>query len=221
MKKICLIPAILLTFSLLFTACGNKQPLYTVEKNNRIYQISRKNKQATVTVTEHGESVWETEVKIKNTAKNAYGTFGLDVLDLNFDGLADIKIALSEENEKITEVCYLQNPSTGLYEKSSALADLYTIGVVEEQKLILSYFGITTDQTSGVTVETVTAYQWQGDGLIPYRQLTITYYPAQDRYCYGVADYIDGSFQFDEPNEQWLTPQEYSETDWSFFYYFR
>ncbi len=221
MKKTTLALAVLILLPLLLTACGSKAPLYSVSSEDRIYELRRTINRSTVTVTENGESVWEITVKTKKSARDSYGTCGLEILDLNFDGLSDVKIALSEEDEKVTEVCYLQNAETGLYEKSEALAQLYTVGVVEKQCLILSYSGIIADQTSGKTEETVVAYQWQGDSLIPYRKLILTYYPAQERYCYGVADYLDGSFQFDEPNEKWLTPEEYAETDWSFFYYFR
>ena len=221
MKKITLALVFLLILPCILTACGAKQPLYSVSQDHRVYEIRRNGKRTTITVTENGISVWEITVKAKRSAWDAYGTNGLEVLDLNFDGLSDLKIALSEEDEKITEVCYLQDPVTGLYEKSEALAQLYTVGVVEDQKLILSYTGISADRATGVTEESIVAYQWQGDSLIPYRRVSITYYPAQDRYCYGVSDYIDGSFQFDDPNERWLTPKEYAETDWSFFYYFR
>ncbi len=221
MKKLTLALFFFMIFPWLLTACGAKQPLYSVSQDDRTYEIRRNGKRTTVTVTENDEAVWEITVKAKRSAWDAYGTGGLEIVDLNFDGLSDIKIALSEEDEKITEVCYLQDPATGLYEKSEALAQLYTVGVVKKQKLILSYMGVTEDQASGVTEESIVAYQWQGDSLIPYRRVTITYYPAQDRYCYGVADYLDGSFQFDEPNEKWLTPGQYADTDWSFFYYFR
>ena len=73
----------------------------------------------------------------------------------------------------------------------------------------------------GITEEAVIAYRWQGDGLIPYRRLTLTYYPASELYCYGFADYIDQLLQFDEPEERWLSREEFESTDWSFFYYFK
>ena len=220
-KLLCALLALILILPSTLTSCTSKKALYSISDGDRLYEILGSNRKRTVRVIEKDSVLWESKVRIKKSVGDANGTYGLAVLDLNFDGLSDIKITLSKENEKNVEVCYLQNAETGLYEKSEALEDLFNIGTVEEQKLILSYAGVTTDADSGCTVETVVSYRWQGDGLIPYRRLTLTYYPAQNCYCYGVADYLEGSFRFDEPNEKWLTPQQFAETDWSFFYYFR
>ena len=210
----------LLCALVLFSSCAGNAPLYSIEAEGRVYEING-SKRRTVIVSEDGERLQKLKIKTDGSVGASDGSYGMEVLDLNFDGLADLKIAVSVNGELISEACYLQNPETGLYEKSPALAQLYTIGVVAEQKLVLSYFGVTEDPSSGVTTDAVVAYTWQGDGLIPYRKLTLTYYPATDLYCYGVADYIDTALAFDEPKENWLTPEKFEETDWGFFYYFR
>ena len=209
--------ALLMLSPLLFTSCAN----YSTEDGTRTYALSGSARKKHISVLENGEEIWKTSVKTKSSVGSRNDTYGLNVLDLNFDGSNDIKLIVDEQGGVLTEVCYLWNPSTGTYEKSEALSQIKTIGTVPSQKLILSYLGKTFDSASMKTVETVISYQWQDDGLIPYRKLSITYYHIQDYYCYGVADYIDGAFQFDEPTEQWLTPEEFEAQDWSFFYYFK
>ena len=211
--------AALVLFSCTLTSCGAKK--ISISDGDRVYQIRKSGGKRIISVYENNTQIWETKVKINRSADNLNDTLGVEVLDLNFDGYSDIKIATSEKDDMITSVCYLQNPSTGLYEKSPALAELYTIDVLPENELVLSYFGFSEDLVTGSTVETVIAYKWQGDGLLPYRKLTITYYPIEDRYCYGASDYLAANLQFDEPVERWFTPEEFSQVDLSFFYYFK
>lgn len=208
---------VLLTLSCLFVSCAKKEPLHSIEDGGRTYELSGKR----VRVFENGSCIWKKRVKTDRSVKALDPSRALSVIDLNFDGLSDIKVAISADGEQIREICYLQNAETGLYEESIALSELCNIGTVADQKLVLSYLGISTDSDSGETVETVLSYRWQDDSLIPYRRLTVTYYPTQDIYCYGASDYLETSRSFDEPSEQWLSPEEYAQTDWGFFYYFR
>ena len=220
MKKIIsLALATLILLSCALTSCGKSK--ITIPDGDRSYQIQKSGQKRIITVYVNDVEIWETKEKVKSSVDGIDECFGVEVLDLNFDGYSDIKIATSKSDDKISAVCYLQNSTTGLYEESTALAELYTIETLPEQQLVLSYFGITTDMVNGSTVETVIAYKWQGDGLLPYRKLTITHYPIENRYCYGVADYLNGSLQFDEPIERWFTPEEFSQVDLSFFYYFK
>ena len=220
MKKIVsLLLATLILLSCSLISCGAKK--HSISDGDRVYQIRKSGGKRIVSVYENGTQIWEAKVQVKSSANGLNNTLGVDVLDLNFDGYSDIKIATSEKDDMITSVCYLQNPSTGLYEKSPALAELYTVDVLPENELVLSYFGFSTEPVTGSEVETVIAYKWQGDGLLPYRKLTITYYPIEDRYCYGASDYLPANLQFDEPVERWFTPEEFSQIDLSFFYYFK
>ena len=209
--------AIVTLLSISLTSCAT----YSLKEGSRTYVLSGTAGRKHISVLENGEKIWKTTVKTKPSVGNRENTYGLDILDLNFDGLSDIKLIVDDQDDVRTEVCYLYNPATGTYEQSEALSQITTIGVVPEQKLVLSYRGKTVDATNMKTVETVIAYQWNNDSLIPYRKISITYYQIQDYYCYGVADYLDGAFAFDEPDEEWLTPEEFEAHDWSFFYYFK
>ena len=222
MKKfVSLLLALTVLIPCLLTSCGAKKTVHSITSHGRVYDICGKGSHRTVIVTENGVQIWETRVDVEKKIGKQDGTYGLAILDLNFDGLDDIKISISETDEKITALCYLQNPTTGLYDACNVLSEIYTVDAVADKQLLLSYDGISKDAITGVTVESITAYRWQGDGLIPYRRLSITYYPTENRYCYGTSDYLDGSLRFDDPDETWLTPEQYRNTDWSFFYYFR
>ncbi len=209
--------AALMVFSILLTSCAK----YSVEEGSRTYALSGTARKKHISVLENGEKIWETSVKTNRSVGKQDETYGMDVLDLNFDGFSDIKLIVDDNSDVRTEACYLWNPTTGTYEQSEVLSNLTTIGVVPAQKLVLSYVGKKLDPVSMETVETVISYQWQGGGLIPYRKISITYYPNTDYYCYSVADYLDGAFRFDEPSDQWLTPEQFEQHDWSFFYYFK
>ena len=216
-RLICFTISLLLLFCL-FTSCASKE--YRITDGDRVYQIRETGRNRTVEVYENDLLVWETKVKISSTVKSN-DELGLSVLDLNFDGYSDIMVETAKSDDKISQICYLQNPSNGRYEESPALAELYTVDVVADQQLVLSYTGVYADVKTGITTESVIAYRWQNDGLIPYRKLSITYYPTEDRYCFGASDYLDSSLRFDEPDERWFSPEEYSQADWSFFYYFK
>jgi hypothetical protein len=214
--------ALLLTMAFLtlsMAACAQKKPLHTVTDGERTVTLCGNRNRRTIRVYENGEEIWNADFPVSATAPDK-APCGLEITDLNFDGLNDIKVTVSEKDHIRTEICYLQNTANGLYEKNQPLSELTTVHALADTKLVLSYQK-STDVANGTTVETVTSYRWQGDGLIPYRRLTLTYYPAQDCYCYGVADYLTESFQFDEPDEKWLSPEQFKEADWSFFYYFR
>jgi hypothetical protein len=209
--------AILMILPTILSSCAN----YSVEDGSRTYTLSGSGIRKRITVSENGKTVWKTTVKTSPSVGRRGDTYGLSILDLNFDGINDIKLITDDENDVLTEVCYLWNPTASTYEESEALSQLTTIGTVADQQLVLSYLGKTFDPVALETVETVISYRWQGDGLIPYRRLSITYYHTQDYYCYSVSDYLLGSFRFDESEDQWLTPEQFNTRDWSFFYYFK
>ncbi|MBR7099500.1 MAG: hypothetical protein IKC59_08795 [Clostridia bacterium] len=221
MKTICFkLSILLLILCSLFVSCAQKEPFPCIENDGRTYEL-RGNTTRRIRIYEDGRCIWKKRVKADRSVQSVDPSHAMAIVDLNFDGLNDIKVAISANGKQIKEICYLQNAETGLYEESAALSELYNVGTVADQKLVLSYLGISTNDDSGETVETVLSYRWQDDSLIPYRRLTVTYYPAQDIYCFGVSDYLESTRSFDDPSEQWLSPEKHAQTDWGFFYYFQ
>ena len=98
---------------LLFTSCAK----YSTEDGTRTYALSGSARKKHISVLENGKEIWKTSVKTKPSVGSRNDTYGLNVLDLNFDGSNDIKLIIDEQDGVLTEVCYLWNPTTGTYEE--------------------------------------------------------------------------------------------------------
>ena len=232
-KRILILLCLLLIAGCLlpFSSCASgSQLLYSVTDGDRTFEIYGSDSRASrIRVTDQdGNQLWQTKVKAKKSVGEQNGTYGFQILDLNFDGYNDLKIAVDASGEQLTEICFLQDPKTGKYHRSDAFSGLYTVGVDPKQHAIFSFShtrvdeeAIGDDPATYTLTDTTTAYVWEDGKLVPYRRMSLIYYSETDSYCYTVSDYSNVINDFLEGSDRWLSPKEYESTDFSLLYYFK
>ena len=57
--------------------------------------------------------------------------------------------------------------------------------------------------------------------LIPERRVSLSYESEHKFYVYSIENYNEDMDAYDEPKETYLSEEEYRNTDFSFFYYFK
>lgn len=224
-KLLCLALAVGCLFAL--PSCTSKNVLYTVADGDREISVLGGNKVNYLTVSENDSVVWEKRIYADRTVGNRNGTYGLQVLDINFDGLNDLIIAITADDDVTTENVYIRQ-SDGSYKLSGAFDEKCNLAIDAEQELIFGF--LRTDKTekdadSGKTyhvkTDTATAYSWQDNTLIPRRYVSLTYYGGSDCYCYSVADYDATAGAWERADDYWMTPEQYANETFEALYYFK
>ncbi len=167
-------------------------------------------------------------IRQKKNVGDQGGSFGFAVMDFNFDGYGDFKIAKRAEGEMLTETVYLYDPASASFKKSEAFDGLCTLGVLPGERAILA-FTHTQSETKEYSdvgrvytvTDAATAYQWQEGVLVPYRRVSLTYFSERDIYMLSVADYSEVTGTFGDSEDRWLSPETIVDVDLSVLYYFR
>ncbi len=221
---------LLLLCSLLsLSACGKGSLLYEVELNGHRLQVMGGNRPRSLQVCNaDGALLWEESVKVDRSVGNRFGTYGLQLLDLDFDGYSDILLVTAANGDVETNACYLYDSATGTYRYNDPLSQLTTVRPNTDYNTIFSFSHTRTDTpaykdvpASYVTVDTTTAYVWKNGNLIPYRRVSLTYNSEHQKYILSTSDYSELIYDFLDPDDVWYTPEEYAATDFSLLYYFR
>lgn len=175
-----------------------------------------------ITVKKDGSLVWSMEVDVSRAVGNLHSVYGFYVEDLNFDGIADLRIATDLDGESATYLCFLGQPNGRSFTRSEELSGLCNIRADAKLGAIFAFsHSFTTELSHHTECDKTTKYVWDEGKLRPDMYASITYYSEANLYCYSVAYYNTDSNAFDSPNDRWLTPEEYKEIDMSFLYYFR
>ncbi len=180
-----------------------------------------------IVLRENGEVIWAKSVKVSGSVGAQDGTYGFEVLDLNFDGNNDFMIANNVAGDTISYLCWLWNPTSGTYEQSNELSGLCNIQPREDMKAIFAFThtyeledAYLDSPASSISADSTTKYVWKDGKLIPEIRATITYYSEFKRYCYSLAYYDEELGRLGDSDDRWLSPEEYKQHDWSFLYYF-
>ena len=225
--------SLLLCILCLFSASG-----CAAEQHSLLYQITvgpitycvrgTGSKARQIVLRANDEVIWSTGIKVSGNVGSLDGTYGFDVLDLNYDGFQDFMIVNDVAGEAMSYLCWLWNPTSGNYEKSNELSGLCNIQQRVDLKAIFAFThtykledAYLDAPASSVTSDSTTKYVWKKGVLTPEIRATITYYSEFDRYCYSLAYYDEELGDFGMSDDRWLTPEEYKQRDMSFLYYFR
>ncbi len=174
------------------------------------------------------EVIWSTGVKVSSKVGAGDGTYGFEVLDLNFDGYQDFMLPNNVSGECTFYLCWIWDPASGNYLQSKELSGLANIQTREDMKAIFTFAHSYEEEkayndapAASITTDSTTKYIWKDGKAVPETRASITYYSEFDRYCYSVAYYDEDLGGFGDSDDRWLTPEEYAERDMSFLYYFR
>ena len=163
MKKIISLCSLVLVFALVvtvFTACGDNT------KDNTTTQASEE----TVVTKGFSAEIGETSATVKKDGKEfqvlkypinsgmsvdlKYASENNEFIDMNFDGVLDFYIAISNQNGVINYHCWLYNATSNQFDYSVILSALQNISVDAENHRILS-----NSIVGGV--EHVFSYRWE------------------------------------------------------------
>ncbi len=163
MKKIISVSALILIIAIIataFAACGDKKEDETTTQPTT---AATQNAFApTITISEDGAMVAYGDGKIQklsfpegyeNEYDFEYAKEHYDFVDLNFDKVLDISIAIAKNGDEISFYCWLYDSVTNGYVYSKELSALKNISVDADKKQILS-----TKVKNGK--ETVKVYSW-------------------------------------------------------------
>ncbi len=185
------------------------------------------NRAKQVTVKRGEELLFAQKVKVDRKVGSLGGTYGFQVLDLNFDGHSDMMLVDKVAGEEKRYVCWIADGQGG-YHKSLELSGLCNIQADEKLEMLMSYsHSFYRDReysdvpSATVTTDTVTRYIWVDGVATPFRRVSLTAYSETHRYCYSVSDYNTEEGAFSEPDDVWLSEEEYKQADFSFIFYFR
>ena len=192
------------------------------------YCVRGKRFRARQVVIKSGEEIlWAERIRVAADVGSLRGSYGLEVLDLNLDGRQDLMIPDGVTGECLSYLCWLQTED-GSYQKSEALSGLCNLAVDPELKAVFAFShdydymeGGDDEAASSASRDITTKYVWKRGKLVPEMYAAITYYTPSNLYCFSVAYYDEASGSFSDPDDVWLTPDEYAEKDMSFLYYFR
>ena len=124
------------------------------------------------------------------------------VVDVNFDGLPDLSIALAlPAGPDLPYQTWLFDPATRRFKDAPrALQDIPSPVFDARHKTVASQW------TNGCCDHGVTTYRWQGEALVESGKASGTRLPlivnGQRRYCYVVPSYEDGRIEYPERVEQ-------------------
>ena len=231
MKKriLCLLLSLLTLFLLCSCATEKHELIYSKTQGDLEYNVRGTKKRAKQIVVKKGDEILFVEkVKVDRGVGSLGGTYGLEILDLNFDGYDDMMIVNEKADDQKAYTCWIWDKDANTFALHKDLTGLCN---VKSDPVLQAVFGFSHTYSSEkayddapastVSTDTTTKYIWVDGKLTPQVKASITYYSETDLYCYSVAYYDQKSASFWDSDDKWLTPEEYKQQDMSFLYYFK
>lgn len=231
MKKFLLffLTVALLLPTLLSCAAERYDLLYETTVDSLTYRVRGSGTRAKqIAVVSDDTVIWTKKIKVSKSVGSQNGTYGFEVLDLNFDGKPDFMIANDIAGDCIAYTCWLWDESSQKYQKSEELSGLCNIKADAELSAIFAfthtYETVKSDTDmpdASIACDSATKYEWANGKLIPSVRASITFYSESNLYCYSLSYYDESLGKLGASDDKWLTPEEYAQYDMRFLYYFK
>ena len=200
--------------------------LLEVEQNGITYSVRGKGERVKqIVVKKDGKAVWSKSVKTNRKMEKVDENYGLSIQDLNFDGYDDILIATQKEGDCVTYECYIRKGSDYKYERNEELSALYNVKADARLGAIFAFEQ--TREARGddayTTCDKAVKYLWKDGKLVPDMYVALHYYSDSELhpYCYAVSYYDEELGKFLDSYDDWLTEEDYKNSDLSVLYYFK
>lgn len=224
---------LLLTLVLLLSlaSCARERydALYLSSGGGRVFTVRGEDgvvKQ--ISVKENDKLIWAKKVEVDESVGKQYGTYGLTVVDLNFDGALDIMLMQSVSGETVNYLCWLWDAKRETYVSSAQLSYLFNIKVIPERSALLAFHHEEQSRNGQMTewTDAATQYVWKNGELTPERRIALTYFAETDSYCLSAKLYNSLTEHFDididgTPDRWFFSQSELDTYDLSQLYYFR
>ena len=140
---------------------------------------------------------------------------GFRLIDLNFDGNADMQLLIARGDIGDVYATYLWNESDEKYVYHSTLSTMQDVGAIialgavtaREYKVEIDPATDDTPEFEIIT-ESFVIYRWQGNNLTPIHRKDLTYYEESDIYCYFITEVNEGG-EWETVRESWITAERF------------
>ena len=200
--------------------------LCEIEQNGIIYSARGKGERVKqIVVKENGKAIWSKSIKTDRKMAKIDDAYGLSVQDLNFDGYDDILIAIEKKGDCVAYECYIREGKEPKYELNEELSSLYNVKADARLGAIFAFEQ--TREARGddayATCDKAIKYFWKDGKLVPDMYAALYYYSDSEQhpYCYAVSYYDEELGKFLDSYDDWLTEDDYKNSDLSFLYYFK
>ena len=226
-RALCVLFSALLLLPL--AACSAKDAAMLTDGERRVELVGGFWTPKTVRVVDArtGEEIWSESVKIDRSVRKLGKDWGLQCVDLNFDGRNDLLVATDVSGERTKQLCFLQQEDGG-YLRSDDLSGLCNLHADPASRSVLSYSESSESVKSAlngkfyrVDTDSVVQFLVEGNRVTPWKSVSLVHYTENDLYCYSIAYWDEDARSFSSPDDLWLSAEDYAAQDWSFFYYFR
>lgn len=154
------------------------------------------------------------------------GGAGIEFIDLDFDSVADIRVAISD-GEHTRYSSFLCDPATSSFHVNEKLDSLVSpIPDIESKRISAPYFTHTvepaTDDSPEVYIDEygLGFYEWRSGRLCEVRRESTSYFSESE--IYRVALYeADSDGVLRATSERWLTPEKYRSEGYADFGWYR
>lgn len=208
----------LITLLLALPSCGNTV-LYETTEGDLTFTLygtgsGDKSKVERIVVTRDGKKVG-TYDQVGLRRELAGDDYGFSTVDLNFDGILDMRLKTAKKTAGMQFACYLWDAEKGYYVYHPSLSALQNLTVADTISAITACeYEYTVDPATGDTPEFYTErnafviYRWIDGKLNEVHRKELTYYEESDIYCYAVFD-LDEDGEMDTTRESWITADRF------------
>ena len=222
---------ILVLFGCVSCATERHDLLYTTEQAGLTYCVRGSGTRAKQIVVKRGEEIlFAQKVKVDSNVGTRGGSYGLTVVDLNFDGNDDVMIANDVYGDCVSYLCWLWDAPTNSYVQSESLSGLCNLATNAEKEAVFAFSHTFKREQAyldvpeaTITSDITTKYVWTDGVLTPDIRISLIYYSETDMYCLSIAYYDAETQQFsiDNTKEDWIKSSEIDKYDLSELYYFK
>ncbi len=226
--------AVLLLASLLlsFAGCMSERYdlLYETTVEGLTYAVrGTDHKPRQLAVKRDGEVFFAEGLDVDKRVGSLGGSYGLEVVDLNFDGSLDVMLPVSISGDCLLYTCYVWDASVMNYVRSEELSGLCNLRADAEGKYLLAFSQEYDEQkvfdgpSVRVSSDIATQYVWEAGMLIAHTVARLTHYESEDTdyYCYELSYFDPETGSLGPAHDKILTPEEYKAADFGFLYYFK
>ena len=202
--------------------------LYSTEQGDLTFCVRGNTTRPKQIVVKRGEEILLAQkIKVDSSVGSLDGSYGLTVLDLNFDGHNDVMVANDVFGECVSYLCWLWDNENSQFVKSESLSGLCNISVNTEKKSVFAFSHtfererayLDVPETT-IATDITTKYVWTDGVLTPNIRISLTHYSETEMYCLSIAYYDTEAKQFsiDNTKEDWIKASEIGEYDLSELY---
>lgn len=167
-----------------------------------------------ITVTRDGRRIGSFQKRGLPGAEGG-ANYGFNLIDLNFDGMADMQLTVAQGEAGPIYASYLWDAETEKYVYHTKLSTLQgveaiaSLGILTSREHILTIDPATDDTPEfEIRTDAYIIYEWQNGKLVDVYRKKLTYYEESDIYCY-LIEQRNATGEWDTVRESWIADERF------------